>query len=56
MSTPCIHDHDVAHDVDLEKDGLTGMSRLYVPAGDKRGYAFLAACMLHEAHRRHTHG
>ena len=32
--------------MDLEKDGVTGMSRLYVPAGDNRGYAFLAACML----------
>ena len=45
MSTPCIHDQDADHNVDLEKDGLTGMSRLH-DAGDKRGYAFLVACML----------
>ena len=37
MSTPCIHDQDVDQNVDLEKDGLTGMSRLHEPAGDKRG-------------------
>ena len=46
MSTPCIHDQDADQNVDLEKDGVTGMSQLYVPAGDNRGYAFLAACML----------